>query len=151
MDNSHYTASLLLRHTSGNMWVARCSYIRHLIDPRHFESKMDTVEGETSIEALACRGLKRYSAEHWIHSHPWNMPCDLSTDSRFVWNYDRVPSPDFIKELAPAPRFPFNTYKLDLCQRFGISIDERIAEYNKLYNLSPPSTWWGWKFYQAVE
>ena len=58
-------------HTSGNMWLARCDYVRKLIDPLDFERRMDEFTTNCTEEAKeSCDGRLRFSAEHWIHSHP---------------------------------------------------------------------------------
>ncbi|MGK3752685.1 MAG: hypothetical protein ACI8RD_004990 [Bacillariaceae sp.] len=60
-----------LRHTSGNMWLTRCDYVQRLIDPYLFEKRMDNITSNcTSNGRESCDGRIRYSAEHWIHSHP---------------------------------------------------------------------------------
>ena len=51
----------------------------------------------------ACIGKGRFAAEHWIHSHPSVMPCDLSKDKLCVWPYDNIPSYYFEMDLKPAP------------------------------------------------
>ena len=63
-------------HTSGNMWLARCDYIRNLINPLQFEETMNSIYSPRTNTAQCkrrqpwCVGLERYSAEHWVHSHP---------------------------------------------------------------------------------
>jgi len=58
-------------HTSGNMWLARCDYVRQLIDPFDFEERMSEFTSNcTSNGRESCDGRIRFSAEHWIHSHP---------------------------------------------------------------------------------
>jgi len=94
-------------HTSGNMWMAKCGYIRDLLEPHAFEEHMTELinthvmlNKETLgewhphcldprvAEALAlvtdagCPapwsvGMGRYAAEHWVHSHPSVKPCDV--------------------------------------------------------------------------
>jgi len=58
-------------HTSGNMWLARCDYIQKLIDPFKFEESMQHIMSNCTAKGRAsCDGRLRFSAEHWIHSHP---------------------------------------------------------------------------------
>ena len=94
-------------HTSGNMWAARCEYVRKLMHPIQFEAKMAILY--PGYVNNSCIGTGRYSAEHWIHSHPSARPCDLSND-RFTWNYDNIPTDDLEIKLEPAPRFEFMKY-----------------------------------------
>jgi len=135
-------------HTSGNMWLARCSYIKKLIDPLHFDQYMRTHIRRKG--PAPCQGFGRFSSEHWVHSHPTSAPCDLYTKPDYVWNYDNVPRQNFEMELRAAPRFPLKTYMIQSpCSRFesGLHIQERLIEYQKLYNQTPPTAWWGWNFF----
>jgi hypothetical protein len=98
-------------HTSGNMWVARCSYVKELYEPDRFEGAMERVwahrpistEGTNSME-----GRRRYSSEHWVHSHPAVTPCDvLPASSAFRWGYKYLPEDDgWEPSFSYAPRFP---------------------------------------------
>eukprot|EP00339_Tiarina_fusa_P023299 CAMPEP_0117038546 /NCGR_PEP_ID=MMETSP0472-20121206/27113_1 /TAXON_ID=693140 ORGANISM="Tiarina fusus, Strain LIS" /NCGR_SAMPLE_ID=MMETSP0472 /ASSEMBLY_ACC=CAM_ASM_000603 /LENGTH=368 /DNA_ID=CAMNT_0004748797 /DNA_START=128 /DNA_END=1233 /DNA_ORIENTATION=+ len=78
-------------HMAGNMWTAQCSYIRTLIPPKDFVSKMDElidhvlfstdktvprptfqqITGEFSV------GRQRFAFEHWATSHPFVKPSDV--------------------------------------------------------------------------
>ncbi|GFH56386.1 hypothetical protein CTEN210_12862 [Chaetoceros tenuissimus] len=84
-------------HTSGNMWTAKCDYIQKLYDPYEFEERMTNLYKEVLRFSCSNMGCDRYASEHWVHSHPSVKPCDLSDDSRFVWNYSNIPPPDFKK------------------------------------------------------
>mmetsp|Transcript_10499 Transcript_10499/g.11244 ORF Transcript_10499/g.11244 Transcript_10499/m.11244 type:complete len:445 (+) Transcript_10499:36-1370(+) len=79
-------------HMVGNSWVAECLYIKDLIHPLQFSRKMDEMiehslhlNDETLFPMphpkFADRphdyGLKRFSFEHWIGSHPRLKPCDV--------------------------------------------------------------------------
>ncbi|MGK3736736.1 MAG: hypothetical protein ACI8RD_013068 [Bacillariaceae sp.] len=144
-------------HTSGNMWLARCDYIKKLIDPEKFENAMDSLEYEGGHAFLACDGRGRYSAEHWVHSHPSVKPCDLFTDPKFTWNYDGIPVVREFKshlKLEHAPRFDLKTYlKTNIrdCAGRGASVKFRIDEYKGLYNETPTSDWWGHNFLQEKD
>ena len=125
-------------HTSGNMWLAKCSYVKKLIDPEQFEAAMESLEHDDGEEFLACDGRGRYSAEHWVHSHPSVKPCDLYTDPSFTWNYDGIPAVKQFKKnlkLQAVPRFDLETYvKTDIsyCRGRGASQKFRIDEYKGL-------------------
>jgi hypothetical protein len=144
-------------HTSGNMWLAKCDYVKKLIDPEKFEEAMDGLSYEGGNEFLACDGRGRYSAEHWVHSHPSVKPCDLYSDPKFTWNYDGIPVVKEFKKnlkLEHAPRFDLKIYlKTNIrdCARRGASIKFRIDEYKGLYNLEPTSDWWGYNFLQEKD
>ena len=133
-------------HTSGNMWAARCEYVRKLMHPIQFEAKMAILY--PGYVNNSCIGTGRYSAEHWIHSHPSARPCDLSND-RFTWSYDNIPTDDLEIKLEPAPRFEFMKYVKEVCQDFP-KLENLLHEYKFLYNETLPAvSWWGWKFYNV--
>ena len=64
-------------HVSGNMWLARCDYVRELIDPLKFGHVMNSLFYQKGKEGYCwrstepwCEGRNRFSQEHWVHSHP---------------------------------------------------------------------------------
>ena len=135
-------------HTSGNMWVAKCVYVRKLINPIEFQQKMEDIfkDGD-SIKGIAPEvvdkihpsafGLGRYAAEHWINSHPSAVPCDLASDDyKYTWSYDGVPDEDFQIDLKTAPRFEEWVYQMG---HHAVIDPLRIQqEYLALYNESTP-------------
>ena len=134
-------------HTSGNMWLAKCDYVKRLIRPAKFDPAMQKHKREiheAPNRCDACIGLKRYAAEHWIYSHPSVKPCDLATDSNHLWSYNDIPDVDFDMKLMPAPRFELEAYK-ESCV-FGKYIDYRLLEYRGLYgeHVDIPPDWFGW-------
>lgn len=139
-------------HTSGNMWLARCDYVQHLIDPSVFENKMEAFRTTEDTGEQSCDGRLRYAAEHWIHSHPDVKPCDLYTNPKFTWGYNNLPyTKGFHIQLAVAPRFDLRTYvHWPECAGRGMDLDQRVAEYRGLYQKRPGKDWFGWKFYQTA-
>jgi len=137
-------------HTPGNMWLARCDYIRQLIDPIDFEQDMNSFQSSCmKRDTPWCDGRGRHSAEHWVHSHPSVKPCDLYKNPKYVWNYEGVPPNGSLvdKELAPAPRFDLMQYILpDVCPLNGLFLDQRLYEYWELYGSNPDQSWWGWNY-----
>jgi hypothetical protein len=128
-------------HTPGNMWLARCNYVSKLLAPRALQVAMNNVTETQS----SCRGTGRYAAEHWVYSHPAARPCDLYTDPAYTWAYKPVPEGDFRKELKPAPRFSLETYdKKGECKKDGLLMQQRLEEYQMLYQTAPTDAWWGW-------
>ena len=95
-------------------------------------------------------GLGRFAAEHWIHSHPSNMPCDLSSDD-YTWYYAGIPKADFEMKLESAPWFEINKHskpRHSCCIEAIKLVGPRLKEYESLYpNETVPGSWWGWKFY----
>jgi len=77
----------------GNMWTAKCSYVRKLLPPleggEYDRKKKESVTkfliyrlwGQLKSTLLEDRvdyfGLGRYRLEHWIGSHPSIKPCEL--------------------------------------------------------------------------
>jgi hypothetical protein len=58
-------------HTSGNMFLARCEYIRELVDPNRIRNKMGFID-RSRDERPWCKGRERFSLEHWCYTHPSN-------------------------------------------------------------------------------
>ena len=128
-------------HTSGNMWLARCDYVAKLVDPNAKE------EGKLHISFNiddSQKGFGRYFFEHWIHSHPSVMTCNLYPGKEFTWEYNNIPDANFSMDLQMAPRFDINVYKK--WGNEGTSVDHRMWKYEKLYNITTlDDSWWGWK------
>jgi hypothetical protein len=132
-------------HIPGNMWLARCSYVQHLINPLIFSERMNQVQ---QARDSSCHGTSRYAQEHWILSHPANRPCDLDSSSAYIWDYTRIPS-TYETNLAMAPRYPLARYSRQVCKGIGYTQMERVTEYASLYGPQlPPPTWWGWSILQ---
>lgn len=149
-------------HTSGNMWAARCEYIRKLMDPMLFQQKMAQLYGNHGNPMI---GTGRYAFEHWVHSHPSILPCDLST-SEYIWDYHGLPEQNHDEfKLEAAPRYDRNTffriaardipymrsYELPRTIDKHLTLDHRLDEYIFLYNETPPYSWFGWKFYNDTK
>jgi hypothetical protein len=138
-------------HNSGNMWTARCSYIKGLIPRQQFLECMAQVERLTASNNPACIGSRRMAAEHWVHSHPSVKPCDLFTDPDFQWRYQYLSSTSGTRpgdfSLQPAPRFAWNESKRGCMTSFGKHLQHRLAEYKCLYQQLPDDSWWGWKLW----
>ena len=89
-------------HMVGNTWTATCSYIKDLIHPLQFSKKMDEmIEYSLQIKddaifpmphpKFATRphdyGLKRFSFEYWVGSHPRLKPCDVFPDRAYKYGF----------------------------------------------------------------
>jgi len=129
-------------HTPGNMWAARCEYIRKLIEPVEFEWKMAQFYNESGDNPTI--GTGRYAAEHWVHSHPSIEACDLST-SDYIWGYNDIPEVRDGFKLEAAPRYDWNVFSGGWDY---MKFVDRWEEYKFLYNETPPASWFGWKFYE---
>ncbi|KAL7538372.1 hypothetical protein ACHAXR_008508 [Thalassiosira sp. AJA248-18] len=77
----------------GNMWSAKCSYIRKLIPPNEeYERRKSesikrflilrlwsVMQATLDVDNGEHYGLGRYQWEHWIASHPSIRPCEVHT------------------------------------------------------------------------
>jgi hypothetical protein len=135
-------------HVPGNMWLAHCSYVNNLLEPFVFHDEMETVQEKLvgrEYSHTACIGTGRFSAEHWILSHPSVKPSDLYTNLNYTWGYHRLGEQyqegDFEWNLAPRHELDHrpNGCKSDLMHR--------LKEFRLLYNVTPGEEWWGWNFW----
>lgn len=159
-------------HTSGNMWTAHCSYVKKLISPKNFEQRMEDViaslraDQDTLTEMFPCTpgddrdcvdiahiGMQRYSYEHWIHSHPTVLPCDvLPNNYTFVWNYNNIPNPldRWTPDLKLGPRFPLQQYLnsgyLPKSAKW-FTLKGRLFEWENLFKKVAPEKSWVWYYY----
>ena len=77
----------------GNMFVAKCSYVKNLSSPRSFMAERRELAGDVLMDELKKRlvtgfmnnldspyvlGVHQYSTRHWIGSHPDLVPCDVA-------------------------------------------------------------------------
>ena len=82
-------------HFSGNMFTASCKYVKDLLPPEQFETKMNGIASDALVSHLGnifsteltpftpqTLGMDQYSVEHWIGSHPDFQPCDVAPVSR---------------------------------------------------------------------
>jgi hypothetical protein len=137
-------------HTSGNMWMARCSYVSKLISPHQFVYKMENVPRAPGLKRrfqYYLVGRQRFAAEHWIYSHPTVRPWDVYSGN-FSCGYSNLPddivAADF-NDLVMAPRFPYKFYRPLEELKPWTGLKHRWKEYQVLYNETPTKSWWGWK------
>jgi hypothetical protein len=137
-------------HTSGNMWMARCSYVSKLMNPHQFVNEMEKVPRAPGLKRrfeyyLVGRG--RFASEHWIYSHPTVRPGDVY-NGNFSCGYSKLPdnlvAEDF-HQLKMAPRFPYKFYRPLEELKPWTGLKHRWTEYQVLYNETPTESWWGWK------
>ncbi|KAL7536048.1 hypothetical protein ACHAXR_007725 [Thalassiosira sp. AJA248-18] len=144
-------------HTSGNMWLARCSYIAKLRDPYALRDG-DLPSGFSHDNG--CKGFGRYFFEHWVHSHPTVRPCDLYTGKEYTFAHENLPGGNFTKDLQKAPRFGFDVFISLLlkhsyyCRGDTSSLvtardylENRKWNYGQLYNITMlDESWYLWPF-----
>jgi hypothetical protein len=154
-------------HVPGNMWTARCSYIRNLIKPDEFASKMeslmDVVFNHTKTASNIPKptiqqynlgynvGCGRFAVEHWVGSHPSIRPCDVYPGN-FLWGYGNLPGSTDLwdPDLQRAPRFPLPRF---LSGPFAPNKGSwycgqgRLLEFQYLYGERPTEDSFVWFFY----
>merc|ERR1711884_1027800 len=97
-----------------------------------------------------CFGASHFAAEHWVHSHPSVMPCDLST-SNYTDSFENIPRNDFEIKLETAPRPElFGSKNHERCPQKagGWNI---LKEYEYLYGEPASESWWGFKIYDNMK
>ena len=107
----------------GNFWSAKCSYVKKLLHPSHFQTLhnhlwestyMPRCDAEKMISSLpwpALMGAGRWSMEMWIGSHPSIRPCDLLAEPGIKhWQTaDRNVSGEFNFSMFPRPDHDIRT------------------------------------------
>ena len=159
-------------HTSGNMFSARCSYIRGLVPPIKFEGKMlkffaEWFKNKEELIEHPCLPTGRFVAEHWAWSHPMVNPSDVypgvwiwSIGSQHSWNamYDDTSDDSWVPDLQLAPRFNIErfwevTFTEDVpgptanWRSREHSLFRWLLQWQSLYSKKPPRDSWVWSFY----
>lgn len=101
---------------TGNMFAAECSYVANLLHPLRFKSNqkkihvelrdMNFTRGEYTFTDKQAwyTGMRRYSCEHWVGTHPDIMPCDLQGDHEwFDWHKIDFENASHTSPRAPQP------------------------------------------------
>merc|ERR1711924_402212 len=127
-------------HYGGNMWTARCSYIRKLVNPHSIANSMASsglFEGSDLNNGWY--GTGRYAQEHWIGSHPDIVPCDLNA-KRFQW---RVQESKNIS-LKYAPRFDLSFFYSDVIAQGGRALNywQIQQKWKRIYGKLPGNQSW---------
>jgi hypothetical protein len=97
-------------------------------------------------------GFKRFSAEHWVHTHPDVIPCDVY-GGNYTWGYDNlVPTENMESQpliLKKAPRFSGEAYVRPSLKQINFLVTKKhiIYELEFLYGKKPSNTSWFWKAY----
>ncbi len=139
-------------HFPGNMFWARCDYVQNLMDPIPFEPKMTMMQeyvypGAWFKKTPSALGIERFSAEHWIGSHPSLRAVDLmpgnagKDGSFFNAGYAELPetahswdpTPSLIPRSDVNPEEYVKTGFFQIMLQHGVYVDTRIKEYTDLY------------------
>lgn len=126
-------------HTPGNMWVAKCDYIIRLIPPKEFNRSMhNLLMSATGVPQLTPNsdsgmGAGRFAFEHWVHSAPTVVPCDIY-EGPFLWGYKGLPLGKWVAHVHVGIRFPLEVYGPGWKEQLQIWKSWRCFEYRSLYH-----------------
>jgi hypothetical protein len=148
----------------GNFFVSRCDYIIKLLPPVDFEPAMqrlmqtvlrnhttttsdylllfNTTTESSMMHRESWTGLGRYASEHWAHSHPHVVPCDMSQRLKVFFrpqppplNWKLYPRPALDKRKRNMPQLDFSSNGF-----FGIA--GQVYKWYFLYDeVAPPDSW----------
>jgi len=153
-------------HYPGNMWLARCEYVSRLIPPSNFQAAMERVtllSGAapplTSNDHPWELGLGRFAQEHWLPSHPSHAPCEVYSETDFLWAYNSIPTTTWTPKLhvLPRPDMPLSRYCKAKPVGGDVGVDQnltrvkawRLFEWQALYPESSPELGVLWGYYKA--
>jgi hypothetical protein len=150
----------------GNMWSAKCNYIRHLVSPFDLEAKnwkavkskpkkmsMNLFEGK-DVQTSAL-GEGRFAAEQFVGNHPRLIPCSFTKPEDAIGSFWEVDPPGrFESHLirAVGPKFIKHTLKVksDRLKEWYL-LPGILWRYNVIYNEPPPFDSWIWRHYPDGE
>lgn len=161
----------------GNMWAAKCSYIKKLLPVESYKEKsndlMRGVKNMIGNKTISFRllimgkkkkmrevfGLDRFADEHWVGGHPSVIPCDVSKSSNLGKIPRNVSIADFKFSMAPhdpveAARLRFSPNKTKgVLKNQTLRIKEyfflggKLLLWLNLYNETPPASSWVWDWF----
>lgn len=139
----------------GNMWSARCDYVKDLISPYDVEAK-NTVALKTKPEEMTMNlygnrverfaiGRDRYAAEQFISNHPSFIPCSYTGEYDY-WSEN--PPLDFERHIIKTDDMKLEEMKKkDYHLREWYLLPGMLWRYYVIYNQLPPPESWMWKHY----
>lgn len=160
---SSHISALPHLHTPGNMWLARCSYVKKLLPPLKFQQKMTDLRIKYHIGINRPRlGAGRWAFEHWILSHPDVRPCDVFAATAPLQGYNNMDDIEdnwVVDATMAAPRnnleFYFVPEKRNLSSShrlvvgWGGDLNAHVAEWLHLYDKIPGNDSWVWEYYST--
>jgi hypothetical protein len=138
------------------MWLARCTYIQKLLEPRGFENNMSFVYRMAGrpYNRISDIGSGRFAAERWVTSHPDLEPCDLYAGHyKYDYTFDRSQmAGTWVPRLYEGFRFPLRFYFNPGTTWFQW-VQWRCQEWHKLYQKLPGQTSLNttWRFQEVLE
>ena len=158
-------------HSSGNMWTAKCSYIRNLLPPKNYSATMQLMYETTLLHPTHSKfghkfgclkpqgleenhlGLNRYAPERWIYSHPYLEPCEVMPMEvgKAPFGFPQTWTPVYHRIIHSFGKKLLFVRKQQFQSSFS-SLVGRLYEYQYLYNnMTPPTTSWIWDAYRYIE
>ena len=140
----------------GNMWTAKCSYVKELIDPFHVEEKyVAAFEAKPSVLTASFYRYGafsiptgRYQAEVFVGTHPSIMPCGI--------HYDKKTNHSFWS-MMPLDNFPANIGSSSINWRRVVNGGGHRTEWfllpgllwrsSYIYDSYPPTDSWVWSYF----
>lgn len=149
-------------HAGANMFTADCDYIRRLIPPKEYESRLK--EMYASLESCETNGLGsacvvrpnatwddnvlsigRYAMENWVFSHPRARPC-ITHHELYLTKRKGPPVNKWKPKLRIGPHQkqyrPYGIFKEP-----WFTLEGRLFQFHFLYHEKPPESSWFWNFY----
>jgi hypothetical protein len=149
----------------GNMWSAKCEYVKDLVSPFELETKNDLAVStrpkemqmrlyESKMEKFTL-GQDRYAAEQFVGTHPNLVPC--SYKDGLIWSVD--PPGTFESHVLRTGLIVEDGDSLEeMMKRIEMEVDNNhlrewyllpgiLWRYHVLYDEMPPSDSWIWRHY----
>jgi hypothetical protein len=144
----------------GNFFSASCQYVNQLHHPKEFKWRMTTMIRKVFMLEKKGRfhfgpkdtqgwvmGSGRYTPEHWIGSHPFIKPCDLSVEERYWYWENHEHSQDEFKwsmypRIKDEPTVANRQDDSDIRLRKYVFLAGLLYRHIHLYNATPPESSW---------
>jgi hypothetical protein len=155
-------------HARANMWTAKCSYIRNLLEPRQYKHAVlsmhkdvlnHTILGPTKYACIRpynhesrFLGVDRFAMERWAFNHPDVQPCDaLSKKESQIKKRGKDPITNFKPQLTPSPQRRAITSGIRRIVTSWERLSGRLFEWDFLYQKLPSKSSWVWKYYKGFK
>ena len=149
----------------GNFFAASCEYILQLWHPKEYKQKQEAMirqvfhwrkKGRFHFHDKDDKGWAigsgRYVPEHWIGSHPFLQPCDLSIPENYWYWHEHSVNETADWEFS---MFPRNHTRMSTSHQQNIEkqlsmykfLAGQLYRHLYLYNATPPLTSWMYDYY----
>lgn len=143
----------------GNMWSAKCNYVKKLVSPFDLESKnkLAVTTKPTKVTMLlykspgnlhASLGEGRFAAEQFVGTHPSLIPCSFRGDE--FWTID--PPGSFDLHVIKTEQLDFELIEQNNAHlKEWFLLPGILWRYHVLYGEVPPPESWIWRHYPDGE